>query len=58
METTADGVAFTDEIESGDWRVMGDLLAVDGASTDPALVGFAKDRVEWFLHFDVEKRCG
>ena len=39
----------------GDGRMMGYLLEVSRASVDPALVGLPQDRVERFLHGEVDE---
>lgn len=47
-------IATAYEIYGCYWRVMGNLLGIDRATSDEALVGLAKNWVESFLDVEVD----
>ena len=51
-------VASSNEIHWRNRRVMADLFCVDWAAIDKTLKGLSKNRVEWFLHVEIENTVG
>lgn len=54
LKSTCNFIATAEEHERGDWWVVADLLHVDWAVVDPSLEGLAQDRIEGFLHIQVQ----
>ena len=63
FKTTVNNVPSSNHIDSGYRGMMTNLLCIYGAAFDIPLIGFTKDRIEWFFNIEMkdtiaqEKRC-
>ncbi len=55
---SVESVAAALEEHGADGRMMGDLFTVDGAAVDEGLIGLSENRVERFVHTDVDDGGG
>lgn len=53
LETGVDPIPSANHVQTADGWVMADLLPIDRTTVNYALVGFAEDGVEGFVHADV-----